>query len=101
MFLAFDDNSCDEQGVREVPKESVIATWNACLTGVDDAWVAFESEWPDMAIISEDKDELNRWLKALSENGKVSDTQENMCWALAETEEEALDLLREEIAKYD
>lgn len=101
MFLAFDDNSCDEQGIREVSKDAVIATWNACLTGVDDAWVEFESQWPDMAIISEDKDQLNNWLKALSESGKVSDTEENMCWALAETEEEALDLLRDEIAKYD
>lgn len=99
MFLAFDDDAADEQGVHEIARDVIERTWNANLTD-EDGWEAFESLWPDL-VINGSKEDAQKWLKALSESGKVSDTIENLCWAIAETEDEALELLKEEIAQFD
>ncbi|MNV69253.1 hypothetical protein D3C71_1621570 [compost metagenome] len=48
-----------------------------------------------------DPEQVERWFAELAANGKVSDTEENMCWAIAETQEAADALLKEEIAKYE
>ena len=48
-----------------------------------------------------DDEQAREWLNQLEQNGKVSDTEENTCWAIAGTEAEARALLDEEVAKYE
>lgn len=101
MFLAFDDDSgCGDQGVHEIARDVVVNTWNANVLNEDDGWEAFESQWPDL-VINGSKEDAQKWLNALETQGKVSDTIENLCWAIAETEEAALELLKQEIAQFD
>lgn len=101
MFLAFDDDSgCGDSGVHEISRETVVNTWKANVLNEDDGWEAFESQWPDL-VINGSKEDAQKWLNALESDGKVRDTIENLCWAIAETEEQALDLLKEEIAQFE
>lgn len=99
MFLAFDDDSCGDQGVHEIARDTIVNTWKANILD-EDAWEAFEGQWPDL-VINGSQEDAQKWLNALETQGKVSDTIENLCWAIAETEEAALELLKQEIAQFE
>ncbi|MNI39017.1 hypothetical protein D3C73_931840 [compost metagenome] len=105
VYVAFNDNAMEEdpmEGKAEMYREDVLATWNACLVFNEAALERIESKWPcGFMATSFDPEQVERWFAELAANGKVSDTEENMCWAIAGTQEEADALLKEEIAKYE
>lgn len=100
VFLAYNDNAMEPacEGVNELLRADVIESWQAMVNG--DEPEAFESKWGFPMIVG-DEEMAQDWLTQLEQTGKVSDTEENMCWAIAGTREEAEALLKEEIAKYE
>jgi len=105
VFIAVDDGE-DDVTVNELVRSDVVETWTACANGVEimelpDAELAkYEAKWGFPMIVGDDE-QAREWLNQLEQNGKVSDTEENTCWAIAGTEAEARALLDEEVAKYE
>lgn len=110
MFLVFDDDSMGGYtGSNEVSKELVLKVWNGILetqqTGEDISDVLErlegEDQWPEQMPTSYSVEQVQRWVNELNSQGKVSDTEENTCWAIAETEQMAQEWLKQEIAKFE
>lgn len=102
VFLAYNDNAMEPacEGVNELYREDVVATWQALVNDSECELDNLESKWGFPMIVG-DEEMAQNWLNQLESSGKVSDTEENMCWAIAGTREEAEALLKEEIAKFE
>jgi hypothetical protein len=100
MFLVTNGSSCESETKSPIDKEFVIESWTMMIQGLNDTELDDLNDlWPNMFMINGSVEQLQKWLVELSQNNQVGDTEETLCWAIAETKELAMDLLKLEMAK--